>query len=572
MVSQRIREGLWRSRSPMETPSRPGIVVGAAPILRALADRIGLVAVIDDRVAWDPERCHLSPGERILALVLNLLTDRQPRYHVGDAFQLTDGPLLLGPGVTAEDWTDDAWGRALDKLAAAGPAAVFSAVAARAYAVEAIDRGGMHFDTTSRSLYGDDPTADGTHGVTPRYGHSQDHRDDWKQMLLTCFVNREGVPLMGTVEDGNRSDKRLNRQQIDRLVQAFSPEALHDLVYIADSALVTGPNLDALAAIPLAWLSRLPDTFGVAATAKAAAWAAATWIPVGRVAQTPHAAPYAASEQTGTIGDRLYRLVVYRSSSLDRRKAKTLDRDLAQARATAKQAAAALSAQDFACAADAEAAATTFAATAPRWWPCPTTVAPVTVTEKRPHPGRPRRDAPAPTRTIYRVTVAWGRRDDEAVRTELARRSTFVLITTLAADRYDAEALLREYKGQTSVEQRFHFLKDPAFVDAVFLQNPERIQALGYVMLLALLLFSCLERRVRQAPESFPTAYRGRVARPTGHLILHHCRGIPVLWRDATHRYLAVPAAHRPAVRVILQALALTETIYTLVPARAAPS
>ena len=47
----------------------------------------------------------------------------------------------------------------MDKLAAAGPAAVFSAVAARAYVVEAIERGEMPYDTTSRSLYGDDPTA-----------------------------------------------------------------------------------------------------------------------------------------------------------------------------------------------------------------------------------------------------------------------------------------------------------------------------------------------------------------------------------------------------------------------------
>jgi hypothetical protein len=44
-----------------------------------------------------------------------------------------------------------------------------------------------------------------------------------------------------------------------------------------------------------------------------------------------------------------------------------------------------------------------------------------------------------------------------------------------------------------------------------------------------------------------------------------------VLWRDATHRYLAAPAAHRPALRVILQALALADTIYTTLPARAAP-
>lgn len=555
----------------MDNLPRPGVVVGAAPILRALADRVGLVPVIDQMVAWDPERCHLSPGERILALVLNLLTDRQPLYQVTDAFRLTDVPLLLGPGVAADDLTDDALGRALDKLAAASPAAVFSAVAARAYAVEAIERGGMHFDTTSRSLYGDYPAADGTAGVTPRHGHSKDHRDDLKQILFTCFVNREGVPLMGTVEDGNRSDKRLNRQQIDRLVQAFSPEALQDLVYIADSALVTGPNLAALAATPMAWLSRLPDTFGVAATAKAAAWATDAWIPLGRVAQAPHAATYAASEQTGTIGDRSYRLVVYRSSSLDHRKAKTLDRELTQAQAAVDQTATALTGQDFACAADAEAAAATFQATVPRWWRYTTTVASATVRDPRPRRGRPRRDDPVPTHTVYRVQVTAGPRDDVAVTAELQRRSAFVLITTLPSDRYDAAALLREYKGQTSVEQRFHFLKDPAFVDAVFLQKPERIQALGYVMLLALLLFSCLERRVRQAPDPFPTAYRGNVARPTGQLILHHCRGIQVLWRDDTHRYLAVPAAHRPALRVILQALALADTIYTTLPARAAP-
>ncbi len=183
--------------------------------------------------AWSPgipPAAICPPGERILALVLNLLTDRQPLYQVGDAFQLTDVPLLLGPGVAAEDLTDDVLSRALDKLAAAGPAAVFSAVAARADAVETIDRGGMHFDSTSRALYGDYPTADGTHGVTPRHGHSKDHRDDLTQLLFPCVVNREGVPRMGPGEDGNRSDKRLNRQQIDRLGQALSPEALQDLV------------------------------------------------------------------------------------------------------------------------------------------------------------------------------------------------------------------------------------------------------------------------------------------------------------------------------------------------------
>ena len=439
--------GVLAKALPMADVVRPGMVVGAGPLIRAMAERVGLVPTIDAMVGWDPARCRLSPGERILALIINLLTDREPLYPVGEAFNLTDVPLLLGAGITAADLTDDALGRALDKLAAAGAAAVFSAVAARAYAVEGIDRGGMHFDTTSRSLYGEYPTADGTHGVTPRHGHSKDDRPDLKQILFTCFVNRDGVPLMGTVEDGNRSDKRLNRDPMDRIVRAFSPEALRDLVTIADSALVTGPHREDLAAADLAWLSRLPDTFGVAATAKAAAWAADAWIPVGRVAASPRAATYAAPEQTGTIGDRPSRCVVYRSSSLDRRQAKTLARELTAARATAERAADALSAQDFACAADAAAAAAVFRTTAPRWWPCTTTVDPVTVTETRAHRGRPRRDDPAPTHTVYRVQVTWGPRDEAAVQTELERRSPFVLITTLPLTRYDAAARLREDQG-----------------------------------------------------------------------------------------------------------------------------
>ncbi len=332
--------------------------------------------------------------------------------------------------MTARDLGDDALGRALDKLAPAGAAAVFSAVAARASTVEGIRPTGMHFDTTSRSLYGAYPTADGTAGVAPRYGHAQDHRADLKQIVFTWFVHRDGVPLMGTVEDGNRSDKRLNREQIDRIVAAFRPEALQDLVSIAASALVTGPNRDAVAAAGIAGLSRLPNPFGVAATAKAAAWDAAAWIPVGRVAPRPTAAAYWASEQTGRMGDREHRLVVYRSSSRDHRKAQSLDRELAQIRADAERAAADLAAHDFACAADADAAAAAWRVQAPRWWGSQTTVHAVTLTEKRRRPGRPRREEIPPSRTVYRVQVTWDPREEAAVQTERPRRSPFVLMTT----------------------------------------------------------------------------------------------------------------------------------------------
>nr|WP_242848319.1 DUF4277 domain-containing protein [Sulfobacillus thermosulfidooxidans] len=85
---------------------------------------------MNQTVAWDLQRCHLSPGERIFALVLNLLTARQPLYRVHEPCQLTDVPLLFGVGCTTDDY--DALGRTLDKVAAADDVSIFSAVAARA--------------------------------------------------------------------------------------------------------------------------------------------------------------------------------------------------------------------------------------------------------------------------------------------------------------------------------------------------------------------------------------------------------------------------------------------------------
>jgi transposase len=66
-------------------------------------------------------------------------------------------------------------------------------------------------------------------------------------------------------------------------------------------------------------------------------------------------------------------------------------------------------------------------------------------------------------------------------------------------DEWPAERVLREYKEQQAVERRFPVLKDPKRVGPVFLDRPERVEALGYVLLMALLVYSLIERRARKA-------------------------------------------------------------------------
>lgn len=63
----------------------------------------------------------------------------------------------------------------------------------------------------------------------------------------------------------------------------------------------------------------------------------------------------------------------------------------------------------------------------------------------------------------------------------------------------DQEELLKTYKEQHSVERGFRFIKDPNIVaSSFFVQKPERVAALLFVMTTCLLVYSALEYRIRQ--------------------------------------------------------------------------
>jgi transposase len=59
--------------------------------------------------------------------------------------------------------------------------------------------------------------------------------------------------------------------------------------------------------------------------------------------------------------------------------------------------------------------------------------------------------------------------------------------------------LLRAYKGQPAAELSFKWAKNPAAITPIFLETPTRIAALGCVYLIALLVYTLVERHVRKA-------------------------------------------------------------------------
>ncbi len=554
----------------METIQEPtSRTVGAAPLFRRMADEIGLVTLINGMVRWDARQSAVSPGERILVMILDVLAGKTPLYRLWERLTTTDLEILVGAGRRPENFSDDSLGRALDKLARAEPAKVFSTITAAAYAHEGLTLGTGHWDSTSRSVYGDFRNA--ADGVRPAYGHSKDHRADLKQILMTLFVNREGVPLFGTVASGNQSDKTLNGDMIDRLTAAPDPTQLQQLIYVADSALVTSANLTRLADGAIRFVSRCPDTFGATGAAKTAAWAADEWEAIGAVAQRARAADYRASEQSGVLGDRRYRLVVYRSTVPDQRHARAVDRDIEQQRRVLDQAADTVRAQVFVCEADARQALAYWLATTPRAWHHVS--GDVQAETRHARPGRPRTTpVDGDVITTWRVAITVGAVDAARRQQALERHSTFVLITTVPREELSAADLLTEYKGQVHVERHFHFLKDPLFVDALYVKKPERVEALGYVLLMACLLYSLVERRVRAAEVAIPSPSRRVLKQPTGHEIVRHLESLQVVQGPAGIRTVALPTIFHATLAAILEALHMPVTVFTEPPLRDSPA
>jgi hypothetical protein len=88
------------------------------------------------------------------------------------------------------------------------------------------------------------------------------------------------------------------------------------------------------------------------------------------------------------------------------------------------------------------------------------------------------------------------------------------------------------------------FLKDPVIVNSLFLKKPERIEALGFVLFLALLIWRVMERAMRTYVDTTSTPLPGwdkqATERPTAFMMVTKFAGVIVL-KLGHHRQPARP-------------------------------
>lgn len=100
-------------------------------------------------------------------------------------------------------------------------------------------------------------------------------------------------------------------------------------------------------------------------------------------------------------------------------------------------------------------------------------------------------------------------------------------------DAVSSRDLLFAYKDQGYVERNFGFLKDDAIVNSLFLKSPERIEALGLILVLSLLVWRLIERTMRLSLKQTNSTITGwdkkQTSRPTSFMMTTYFPAIPVI-------------------------------------------
>lgn len=230
-----------------------GEVLDHLGIIAVTLDKLKLIDKINERLAVSKNKgSKICMGKRLAAMILNGLGFIDDRLYLFPKF-LANKPVdrLLGEGIKAEDFNDDALGRFLDAVYEYGTTKLFTEIAFEVGIEQGLLGHTAHFDTSTLSVYGEyeneeEATAENANGseeekkerINITYGYSKDKRYDLKQMVINlATTGASGFPIWMEAHSGNASDKTVLIHAAKRMKKfcQFLKDA-PDFLYVGDSA------------------------------------------------------------------------------------------------------------------------------------------------------------------------------------------------------------------------------------------------------------------------------------------------------------------------------------------------
>ena len=473
-------------------------VLGVHPIIEHFIGCLRIREILGTYVRSDG-RMTLGHDRALTLLIHNILTTPNALYEMADWSKPLDPDAI---GLHPEELAcigDDRIGKALQAFYDSRHKEVFFRLALRAIKVFELDCSQIHHDTTTVTFAGKYAGWSATERLT--HGHNKDHRPDLKQLVLGMNVTADGaVPLSHRIFDGNQSDDRVhpsNHRALQRLLNRT------DFTYVADCKLCTEENLQKITACGGRFVSVMPRTwkedklFREQALRGEIQW---KHLLSRRNNRKPDSKidryDLAQGRYQTTHGYRVYWIRSTQKAEQDeeirtQRIEKALERlrtlqtklnryNLKTRQAIKEKITKILEethCQDF-VRYDIDQTREYYR------------------THRR--PGRPKKGSRGQTqwRHIYQITFGI---DSEAVKRARATDGVFPLITNLDPKTHSPKRVLEIYKFQPFLEKRHSQLKTYQEIAPVYLKRGERVVAFLHLHVMALMVATLIERKLRQA-------------------------------------------------------------------------
>jgi transposase len=508
------------------------------PLVAACMRYLEIAKTIDELVPSHPLN-HVTTGECVEALVLSILTGEHALYNVSEVLSQYDNSVIFQKEVDPNWFHDNRLGNSLDDLNASGLNNLYSAIISKAIIKHSLDLSRLHFDTTSLSLYGEYKTDDKNPLVA--LGFSKQHRPDLKQVLFGMTVTQDGnVPITGRITSGNTSDSKENRFNITSL-RKIVPD-LSKSILVADSKFFSGSTLDMAYDNKnnLSFVTLVPKSVGLRdELVKQDGDFQLLLTKEGRKKGTFEEyrgysviKPYVYEIEDGKKVERNMRFLVVESTTLEKKKGKTIDTGISAEEEELIETANNLKKRVFSCEKDAQIEALKIKDKKKvLYHSINFDVKKVEVPLKRGR-GRPKNGEKVPTEDGWVIEPDFSL-DKEKVEERRKSESRYVLATNvLDTEKLPDDEFLKVYKGQAGVESNFKWAKNPAAVAPIFLNNQDRILSLGFVYLVALMVFTLMERQIRNKLNEEGEVIKGNKGmtnNPTGQVLFWNLCGISVV-------------------------------------------
>jgi len=485
-------------------------------VIAGVIKDLSIIEMIDARIVPDSQE-EITTGEAVAGMILNGLgfSDR-PMSLTPQFFENKSMEVLFRQGVMAEHFNRFKLGRSLDKVYDYGCDMLFSEIALSVCQQEQIDMRFNCLDTSSFSLSGEYVPETDEQAIVITHGYSKDHRPDLKQAVLELMVSQDGgVPFISQSRNGNASDTTIFKERCEALLKEFQVSEKPRYL-IADSKLYTEENASNLAF--LSFITRIPETLTVTQDLIDQALGFDQWESLDTTYkyQRVDLCHYGIEQRW---------LVVY-SKAAALRAEKTLAKGKAKEYQKVQKELFHLQAQRFDSKEEAFAALEKIIHSL-RYHRL--TQSSLSSHIQYAHKGKPTPQTPIKA-IRWQIQASVTPAPDKITKQQHCK-ACFVLGTSIPDTFLTDAEVFTAYKGQTTVELGFRFLKDPLFfVSSLFVKKPSRIQGLLMVMTLALLVYAVAQRRLRnqleQQGETLPNQIRQPTSKPTLRWIFQLLDGI----------------------------------------------